>query len=115
MDLCVAIDIGGTKLAAGLVTSGGELVLSSQAPTPRTDDPEELFAALAATVRAVLGSDVAPANGAGIGSRRGNVVACGVGCGRPMDLARGAVSLLNIPAWRDFPLRSRLEALTGLA
>ena len=32
-----------------------------------------------------------------------------------MDLRRGTVSPLNIPAWRDFPLRARLEALTGLA
>ncbi len=31
-----------------------------------------------------------------------------------MDLRRGTVSPLNIPAWRDFPLRARLEEATGL-
>jgi glucokinase len=39
---------------------------------------------------------------------------CGVGCGGPMAPEGEAVSPLNIPAWRDFPLRSRLAELTGL-
>jgi glucokinase len=100
-ELCLAVDIGGTKLAAGLVSSGGELSDARLVPTPRTEDAEELFGALAAVVGEVLGTDAAP-------------VACGVGCGGPMDRSRGAVSPLNIPAWRDFALRDRLEELTGL-
>ena len=39
---------------------------------------------------------------------------CGVGCGGPMEPRRRTVSPLNIPAWRDFPLRARLAELTGL-
>jgi glucokinase len=120
MDHCLAIDIGGTKLAAGLVTSGGELSAVRQVPTPNTDDAEELFATLAALAGDVCGTGVAGANGAaGTAPARAGAVgaalaACGVGCGGPMDLGRGTVSPLNIPAWRDFPLRARLEALTGL-
>ena len=38
-------------------------------------------------------------------SRAGDEVACGVGCGGPMTPRRRAVSPLNIPGWRDFPLR----------
>jgi glucokinase len=101
-ELCLAIDIGGTKLAAGLLTSGGELLDGRRAPTPSTEDPEELFAALAGLVGEVLRS------------RRGEVVVCGVGCGGPMDLHEGTVSPLNIPAWRAFPLRARVEEVTGL-
>src|SRR5207248_7729092 len=37
-----------------------------------------------------------------------------VGCGGPMAPGGEAVSPLNIPAWRDFPLRRRLAELTGL-
>ena len=118
MDHCLAIDIGGTKLAAGLVTSGGELVGARQVPTPNTDDGEELFATLAALVREVCGTGASGASGAngaaGTGPAGAALAACGVGCGGPMDLGRGTVSPLNIPAWRDFPLRARLEALTGL-
>ncbi len=36
-DLTLALDIGGTKIAAGLVDADGTLVTSTQEPTPRGD------------------------------------------------------------------------------
>jgi glucokinase len=109
-ELCLAVDIGGTKLAAGLVTTGGELLEPRRVPTPPTDDGDELFAVLADLVGAVLASGARQ----GAGTSGAGLIACGVGCGGPMDLWRGTVSPLNIPAWRDFPLRARMEALTGV-
>jgi glucokinase len=41
---------------------------------------------------------------------RGEIVACGVGCGGPMSPGGEEVSPLNIWAWRDFPLKARLTA-----
>jgi glucokinase len=99
-DLALAIDVGGTKLAAGLVTSSGEVAARAQTPTPRTDDADALFAALAAIVDSLGGN--------------GDVGVCGVGCGGPMSAGGELVSPLNIPAWRSFPLRARLAELTGL-
>ena len=112
MELCLAIDIGGTKLAAGLVTDAGVLLESRRAPTPQTDDGDELFAHLARLVDDVLRSDAAV--GTGEPPPGASVLACGIGCGGPMDLHHGTVSPLNIPAWRDFPLRARVEEVTGL-
>jgi glucokinase len=40
---------------------------------------------------------------------------CGVGCGGPMESFGRTVSPLNIPGWRQFPLRDRLARSTGLA
>jgi glucokinase len=111
VDLCLAIDIGGTKLAAGLVDADGTLLGARRVPTPPTEDPDELFAALARLVGDVL----ACAGGPGGARADAKVVACGVGCGGPMDLVRGTVSPLNIPAWRDFPLRARVEEISGHA
>jgi glucokinase len=108
VDLCLAIDIGGTKLAAGLVSNGGDLLGSKRVETPRGDDADALFATLVALVDAVLGEET------GLGRPGANLAVCGVGCGGPMDLEGGTVSPLNIPAWRDFPLRARLEEATGL-
>ncbi len=110
MDLCLAIDIGGTKLAAGLVTVDGDLLGARRAPTPRTDDGDELFAALVGLVGEVLDTET----GAGAGASDTTVIGCGVGCGGPMDMRRGTVSPLNIPGWEDFPLQERLEDATGL-
>jgi glucokinase len=110
VELCLAVDIGGTKLAAGLVSPTGELHGARRVPTPHTDDPDVLFAALEDLVGEVLtaepGLDGPEPDAA--------IVGCGVGCGGPMDVRRGTVSPLNIPAWRDFPLRARLERTTGL-
>ncbi|MEY2434401.1 MAG: glucokinase [Acidimicrobiaceae bacterium] len=44
--------------------------------------------------------------------RTPEVSVCGVGCGGPMR--GGLVSPLNIPAWRDFPLRGRLMDHLGI-
>ncbi|MGI8809634.1 MAG: ROK family protein [Acidimicrobiales bacterium] len=107
MDLALAVDIGGTKLAAGLVTDDGEVVTTATAPS-RADDGEALFSVLLALVDAV--GYVPERRGRG----NGEVVVCGVGCGGPMAAGGETVSPLNIPAWRDFPLRSRLAEATGL-
>ena len=94
----LAVDVGGTKLAAASVDRDGEVVRSVQVPTPG-GDAESVFSALADAVRGVAG---------------GSEVVCGVGCGGPMSAGGEEVSPLNIPAWRGFPLRARLAALTGL-
>jgi glucokinase len=95
----IAVDVGGTKLAAGLVRADGTLVSRVDAPTPLDVDADTLFATLSGLVDAIDAS----------GAR-----SVGVGCGGPMDANGEHVSPLNIPAWRAFPLRARLAAHTGL-
>jgi glucokinase len=114
-ELALAIDIGGTKMAAGLVDRSGHLVHRAQVATPRgpvqpgDDGPgggsaDELWDALvdvAARVQTEAGTE-------------GRPVVCGVGTGGPMSPGGETVSPLNIPGWRDFPLRGRVAELTGL-
>jgi glucokinase len=112
-DLALAIDIGGTKLAAGLVDRTGALQGAAKVPTPRPPDGDgdgrpdgaSLWAAVAGLVRQTVDRVAS-------GDR---VVVCGVGCGGPMHPGGETVSPLNIPGWRDFPLRARLRDLTALA
>lgn len=90
----LAIDIGGTKLEVGVVDDDGTVLGRRRQATPAGDDPEALFEALWTLV---------------VGVRGGTPVhRVGVGCGGPMAPVGETVSPLNIPAWRDFPLRSRL-------
>jgi glucokinase len=100
VQLALAVDVGGTKMAAGLVTAEGDLVTSATSPTPGDADAESLFSVLLALVDAVGGD--------------GEVAVCGVGCGGPMTRGGEQVSPLNIPGWRRFPLRARLASATGL-
>jgi glucokinase len=104
VDVALAVDIGGTKLAAGLVTPDGRVLGRRSAPTG-AEDAEGLFRRLAAVVDDVLAA-------ARAGDHRS--VVCGVGCGGPMTPGGAEVSPLNIPAWRGFRLRARLRDHTGL-
>ncbi len=97
----LAIDIGGTKVVAGVVDEDGAIVAQRRAPTEAADG-DGLFAVLADLVdeaRTAAGVDV---------------VACGVGCGGPMTAGGAAVSPLNIGVWRGFPLLDRLSARAGV-
>ena len=104
----LAIDVGGTKLAAAVVESSGRLNNWTRVPTPRELDSEQLWRTLEALAGQVL-------DAAGICSPAG-LAGVGVGCGGPMEWPVGLVSPLNIPAWRSFPLRARLrERFAGVA
>jgi glucokinase len=108
VDVCLAVDVGGSKIAAGIVTREGDLLDHDRVATPRSHDADDLFDA----VRDVVGRMLAPRP-----EHEGpehDVIACGIGCGGPMDLDAGTVSPLNIPGWRGFPLRQRVAEITGL-
>jgi glucokinase len=104
VDVVVALDIGGTKLAAGLVSLDGEVLRRHEVPTGGAD-AEALFRSvgdlLDEMLRAATDGDHHP-------------IVCGVGCGGPMTPAGEAVSPLNIPQWRGFPLRRRVAERVGL-
>ncbi len=91
----VAVDIGGTKLAVGIVGRDGRIHERRLVPTPRDVDADALFDTLAAAID-------------DLGDAARHASAVGVGCGGPMTRGGETVSPLNIPAWRDFPLRARL-------
>ena len=101
--MVLAVDVGGTKVAAGLVDDGGRVLDHRQRPTAG-DDGEALFGALVALVEEVVAA--APDGRA--------PTLCGVGCGGPMTAGGEAVSPVNIRQWRGFPLRRRLGDATGL-
>jgi glucokinase len=87
----LAVDVGGTKLAAARWdTSLGEVF---RAPTGKAP-----WVALTALLDPL----------------REGIDGIGVGCGGPMEWPAGRVSPLNIPAWKGFPLRDELAARYGV-
>lgn len=94
----LAIDIGGTKLAAALVGEDGTVLRADRTPTP-AQDADEVLGALRTLVDGVRG-DSEP-------------LAVGIGSAGPLDSERGLVSPVNIAVWRDFPLVGRVRELVG--
>lgn len=95
----LALDVGGTKIAAGLVDADGTLVHRAQQPTP-TADAEAVWAVAAALIAEELREAGGP------------VVAVGIASAGPIDLPSGTVSPINITAWRRFPIVDRVSKLT---
>ncbi len=99
MGLSVGIDVGGTKIAGGVVDESGTILSTARRESPATDtdaierDIEDLVAEL----------------------RRGHdIEAVGVGAAGFVDVARSVVMFAPNLAWRDEPLRADLEKRIGL-
>ncbi|MGH9394054.1 MAG: ROK family protein, partial [Terriglobales bacterium] len=97
----LGIDIGGTKVAAGLVSASGRIVQRERRPMLATGSAE---AALEAVVEAALAVS---------GDR--TITAAGVSCPGPLDPRRGVVlNPPNLPCWRNFALAAKLGRRLGL-
>ncbi|MFJ1707645.1 ROK family protein [Kitasatospora sp. NPDC088346] len=99
LPLLAALDVGGTKIAGGLVDSGGTLLHRIQQPTPARESAESVLAA----VWRVLDELARHPLWAG-------VRAVGIGSAGPVNIESGTVSPVNIPGWRAFPLQSEVAA-----
>ena len=99
--LALAIDLGGTKVEAALVDSTGSVLSATRfrSPTGPTLDSD----ALANAVRTVIVQSLATVP---TGS---TVIGVGVGTAGPIAESLGLVSPLNLPVWRDFPLKAFVE------
>ncbi|WP_422117369.1 ROK family glucokinase [Brachybacterium sp. UNK5269] len=97
--LAIGVDIGGTKIAAGVVDEDGEIIATTTRTTPATD---------AALIEAAVADAVAEL-------RAGHeVVGVGVGAAGFVGADRRTVNFAANLAWRQHPLAEELEKLTGL-
>lgn len=98
MTATIGLDIGGTKIAAGLVSSTGEILNETRRDTP-AHDPDRI-AHDAAELVAELAQGATE-----------TVVGVGVACAGFVNRTGSHVLFAPNLAWRDEPLKQRLEAL----
>lgn len=98
MTAVIGVDVGGSKVAAGIVDEHGGLITSARRDTPSADPvaTAEVIADLVGDLR-----------------RTHDAVAVGIGAPGLIDADRSTVVHTTM-AWRDFPLRTMIEARTGL-
>jgi glucokinase len=99
-DLTLALDIGGTKIAAGLVDENGTLVHQAKLPTP-DEDAEAVWTVVDTLITEALATAGGRVRGVGIASAG------------PIDLPSGTVSPINITAWQRFPIVDRVSEVAG--
>ncbi|MBI4830338.1 MAG: ROK family protein [Candidatus Lindowbacteria bacterium] len=101
----LALDIGGTKLAAGLFDSSLKLVARAVTPTHAEEGPGHVFTRLVKLAESLMERS---------GLERRALRCIGVGCGGPLDAETGIIySPPNLPGWHAFPLKRKLEGHFG--
>jgi len=99
MSMTIGLDIGGTKISGALVTSAGQIARRARYDTP-AQDPDAIAGAVAKLVMELAdGYDVQ---------------AVGVACAGFIDATGSNVLFAPNLAWRDEPLKQRLEAAMDL-
>lgn len=104
--LCVGLDVGGTRLKAGLVDEAGQVVATAHRDTPgRSVAAAVAEEAVVAVVEELLGHPAAVEQG---------VRTVGVAVAGLVDASRGTVVFAPHLPWREVPLRDRLSARLSL-
>ena len=94
----LAVDVGATKVAIGLVNSDCEVLQKFEVSTRHNsrlwEEIEELTRSLCANVT-------------------GKVIGVGIGSAGPLHVNIGAISPVNIPQWRYFPIVQKFAEVVG--
>ena len=98
MGLTIGVDIGGTKIAAGVVDEEGSIIRTSTVPTP--DTPEGVVDAICAAVQEVTSATPAEA--------------VGIGAAGYVDDKRATVLFAPNVNWRHEALKDKVEQRIGL-
>lgn len=103
----LALDVGGTKLAAAVVGPDGAVVAFRHEPTRIQQGPDHVIEQLLGLGEQVL-------DGAGV--TIDEIAATGVGCGGPLDPGPGVIlGPPGLPGWDRVPLGDRVRERFGSA
>ncbi|MBR2023129.1 MAG: ROK family protein [Clostridia bacterium] len=97
----VGIDIGGTFVKCGIVSSQGEIIVKGKIPTGKDRTYQEIAQDIANFVRELEKQ-------AGVQTQ-----AVGIGCPGTVDSDKGIIMYSNNIAWENIPLGKELEKLLG--
>ena len=104
--MTIGVDVGGTKVAAALVTASGEISHKTRVPMVSAGDAATAFAAVRAAIDGIF--DAVP-------EARGAVTGIGICSPGPLDPFAGVVlNPPNLPCWRNFPLAAEIEKAYGV-
>jgi glucokinase len=102
----VGVDIGGTKIAAGLVGRNGEIKTQIRTPMVANREAKDGLAAVISAIDLLFANDP---------KARGLISGIGICAPGPLDPNTGVViNPPNLPCWRGFPLAAEIEKAYGV-
>jgi glucokinase len=100
------VDIGGTKVAAGLVDAEGTILFQTRVAMPARGSAAEGFGAVQSVIEAVF---------AARREARSSLTGIGICAPGPLDPLTGVIlNPPNVPCWRNFPLAAEVQRVFGL-
>jgi len=104
--MTIGVDIGGTKVAAGLVDASGEITHKSRVPIAATGTAEAAFDCVKAAIEEIFAT---------VPEARGAVTGIGICAPGPLDPFTGVIlNPPNLPCWRNFPLAAETARAFGV-
>jgi glucokinase len=103
----LGVDIGGTKVAAGLVDAEGCILFQTRVAMPARGSAAAGFAAVQSAIAAIFAArpDV-----------RSNLTRIGICAPGPLDPVTGVIlNPPNVPCWRNFPLAAEVQRVFGFS
>ena len=104
--LYLGVDVGGTKVAAGLVTPRGGILAKVRLPMTSREDAAAGLRAVERVIDTALDAETA---------RRLSIAGIGIVTPGPVDPLEGlVVNPGNLPCWRNYPLAAEIKKSRGL-
>jgi glucokinase len=98
-ELALGVDIGGTKVAAGIVDSHGQLLFKTRVPMNVTGTADDGLRSVHTAIRTALNCELAS-----------HITSIGIASPGPMEMPGGKIlHTPNLPCWRNFPLGDKIR------
>jgi len=103
----LGVDIGGTKVAAGLVDAEGTILFQTRVAMPARESAADGFGAVQSAIGAVFAARP---------EARSSLTGIGICAPGPLDPLTGVIlNPPNVPCWRNFPLAAEVQRVFGFS
>jgi glucokinase len=103
----LGVDVGGTKVAAGLVDAEGTILFQTRVAMPARGSAAEGFGAVQSAIEGVFAAQP---------EARASLTGIGICAPGPLDPVTGVIlNPPNVPCWRNFPLATEVQRVFGFS
>jgi glucokinase len=103
----LGVDIGGTKVAAGLVDAQGNILFQTRVPMSARGSAAEGVGAVQSAIESIFSTRP---------EARSSLTGIGICAPGPLDPVTGVIlNPPNVPCWRNFPLAAEVQRVTGIS
>ncbi|MFN3966882.1 MAG: ROK family protein [Endomicrobiia bacterium] len=102
----IGVDLGGTKISAGIVDQSGKIISKTKLPTFAQKGPEFVINQIIKSIQQVIKKSKI---------KHSQILGIGIGAPGPLDTEKGIIHHApNLPGWNEIPLRNKIQSKIGM-